>query len=87
MVLIGALSSEMQHIRRICHIAANPIFDIFTKTASNLGIKSDHVIFSQILESRFCPITHRHFDFILIHVKFLLFGEVQTPLPRIAEPI
>jgi hypothetical protein len=46
MLLIGAFRSEMEHVRRICHITANPIFDIFAKTTAHLRIEPDYVIFA-----------------------------------------
>ena len=87
MVLVAALGRQMQHIRRIGHIAADPVGDLLAESALHARVVAALVGVAEILQSRVPPVAHRHHHRILVHRELLRLGEVQASLPRIAKPV
>lgn len=87
MVLVAALGSQMQNIRRIGHGALRPISDIFSKTTPNLGVIAHHVVLPERFQTRSGPISHGYHDRFLVHLELARFREMQASFPCIAEPI
>ena len=87
MVFVAALGGKMQHIAWICLFPVSPICDIFPKTASNLRIIANHVVFTQAFQTSLFPIPHGDHHLILKHLEMSLFCEVDAFFPSIAKPI
>src|SRR5208282_3884655 len=77
----------MQNIRWVSFVPPNPVCDVFSESATDLGIETHNVIFTERLQSRFGPFSHRNHDRLLVHFEMAGLVELQTPLPRIPKTI
>lgn len=84
---IAAFGGQVQHIRGVSLIAAQPVCDVFPKTAADLRIKTNHIVFAEGLQPRIRPVSHGHHHGLLIHLKPAGLVELQAPLPGIPEAI
>lgn len=87
MIPIACFGSQMQYIRRVCFITANPIGNIFTKSAADLRVKPDNIILTEMFQSCLCPVSHRHHYGFLIHVELSGFIKLKAPFPCVTEAV
>src|SRR6266496_923125 len=87
MSLVSTLGCEVEHVTRIRFLAIQPIRDVLPKSASDLRIKPDDVIFAERFQTHLGPLPHRDHHGVLIHFEIWRFIELQTSLPCVSESI
>src|ERR1035437_7537775 len=71
MRLISTLCGEMKNICWISHVAANPIFNFFPKSAAHSRFIAALVSFAEIPQTCVLPISHRDHDRVLVFTSVL----------------
>lgn len=87
MVTVRALCRHVNDVGRVDQFAAYPLGHILTKAAPNPGFVAHPVCFAQMLQPRLGPLADRHHHAFLVHFEVTLQGEMEAPLPRVAEAI
>ena len=87
MSFVAALGGNMEDVTRVRFVSIQPVRDVLAEPTADLRIEPNDIVFSQRLQTRLSPFSHRYHDRVLIHFESRRFIELQASLPRVSKPI